>query len=511
MTVSQPLRFCSWGAVSSAPQSEGESLPEQMRANRAWVAEIGRHYPGYSGEIVEELHVIGSRTIVDLADACKVHKPYERLVSGIRSGEFDAVICRSRDRLGRTDSLIYSIETLCLKHGVVVVARQSLPLTLDAAAIRASEDSGLIGVIEGFFATSTVRRLVNEHRLHMIVRVQKRKQFPSNLPWGYKYHYRPDGDKHIVRNEVAAATIRMLLIELFLNARMTPAGIADTLNERGVSPSRGATWTVDSVRNIIDLSERYAGYISINRRSATGRPYVLVRGDHEPILSEPEWQEIQAERKSRSATRVTDVRLFSGMVICTVSQKPMAAQTQHYTTKKGRVSVHTYRCRACERSHTIREEVVLEAVRNLIEQFESHDDIDVLIEAANENRASQTEQEIQRLQEQLVELELMNSRLQAAIINHDELATEQVSARLGQIRRQQLSIEANIAALESRVSPDTLAQQSAEALAFLQEVGTRILDYEPERAQQWLFKLLRIMVCPAASGTGSSIVECVII
>lgn len=91
------LRCVSWTAVSSDPQAEKESLHDQKRLNYQLVANIGRHYPGYTAEVVADLQVVGSRSIIDIADAAEAYPDaYGVLLDLLKGQQIEAVVCRLR-------------------------------------------------------------------------------------------------------------------------------------------------------------------------------------------------------------------------------------------------------------------------------------------------------------------------------------------------------------------------------------------------------------------------------
>ena len=90
------LRCVSWTAVSSDPQAEKESLHDQKRLNHQLIENIGRHYPGYTAELVADLQVVGTRSIVDIADAVEAYPDaYGELMRLLKGGDIDAIVCRS--------------------------------------------------------------------------------------------------------------------------------------------------------------------------------------------------------------------------------------------------------------------------------------------------------------------------------------------------------------------------------------------------------------------------------
>jgi len=372
LVTNRHLRFISWIAVSSKPQSEKESLEIQRRLNHEFVAELSRRYPGYSGTIIKELEVVGSRSIIEIAEARKSYQAYATLIDLIRKRAFDALIVRSRDRLGREGSLILTIERLCWQNGIVVVPRQSLPATLDVEELRDSEGAYLIGALEGHFARSSVRRLVNESLMGRRARVEKKKLFAGTPPWGYRYRYDSERNEHIEVDPEAAEIIRTILVELFTQRQLSYPQIAATLNERGLKTSKGKPWTHSNVRNYVKRADPYGGYLVIFRESK--KETVIVHGSHEPILTQVEWEALLRERERREYSRNPPVSAYANVVYCTATKKKMIVTRTN--VRRESTNPNIFVCNHCPVRHTITESAVARAVRWWMEIMQGNMDAD---------------------------------------------------------------------------------------------------------------------------------------
>ena len=71
--------------------------------------ELGRYYPGCVGELVAELEVVGTRSIILLEDAKQRHPAYAQLVGLLERGAVDALILRDTSRLGRELALVATL------------------------------------------------------------------------------------------------------------------------------------------------------------------------------------------------------------------------------------------------------------------------------------------------------------------------------------------------------------------------------------------------------------------
>jgi DNA invertase Pin-like site-specific DNA recombinase len=489
------IRFASWTAVSSRAQAEKESLPDQRRLNHAFVADLPRHYPGYTGSVVADLEVVGSRSIVELSDAAALYPDaYGELLRLVRAGAIDAIVCRSRDRLGRTDALIVTLERFCLEHGVIVVPRQSLPATLNLKTLRDSEGAGLLGVIESHFAHSAVRRIVNEHERGMIERVAKRKQFPSHLPWGYRYHYSETGARTVVIDPPAAAVIRYILVDLFLDEDLGRVAIVQRLQAEGCLSPSGASWDYDTLRKVFRIPDRYAGYILVNRVTKNARPFTRVRGDHPAIITDDELARIQAKSEALTTRLDPPFSVLAGAVWCAVANQPM------YTVHASRTPPVThFRCYHCEKygpgRHSITEARLLAVAKLAIQQLLADADARAAMHQLHAADLTRIDAELAGVDAARERLLAKERRLLHTYVHLADTQLEWFDAQMQAIQAERAALLATENALLAQRASVESAESSADNLAALQALGDRMFtDASPAQLQRWLSSCIRIYV-----------------
>lgn len=492
------LAFISWIAVSSRPQAEKESPQEQRNNNREYVENLTRYYPGYNGYIVTELEVVGSRSITELSEACDIYpEQYGEMVRLIRSRAVDGVICRARDRLGRRDSLIITIERLCLEHGVVVLPRQSPPISLDAHFLRESAGTGIHAAVDGHMAQFYIMQLVANHKMGMFNRVVERKKFPNMLPWGYRYRFGEDGARQVEIDPAAAEVVRFLLIDCLLHQRLGRMAIAEALNTRGYKTAKGLEWNEGSVENIVKNAWHYSGLLRVNGHSKTGRVFREVQGEHPPILSQEEWEEIQQEIASRKPTRISRVRPFAGCVICVSTGQLMSGDCTSFRNKEGERYLHySYQCNRCEHTHSIAQHRVIAAVRVALELLDTTDDLASLLPPADID-THQIERRIKEIRQSLNELEAKKSRLINMFISRTDIPQSIFDAQMSNIGQQENSLQHALLDEQAKLKAEQDRESALLRLKELKEVGVDILDKidtEPEVVQKMMFNCLRIYV-----------------
>lgn len=302
----RPLRWVSWAAVSSEEQAVKISLEQQAADN---LAAIERH----AGQLVATLTVPGHTRYYALLEEAAADMPaYHELRDLVRRRAFDVLAFRDITRLGRTAALCMAVLEVCRQAGIALYATADPPATLE---VRTSHSDMLIHAIHSVGAQEEVHRLRERNKMGMIGRVRSGK-LPGAAPFGYRITYGAHGERQVVIDEPAAAIVRTI-IDLYLAGMGTPR-IADRLRDMGLPSITGVEWAHASVVNVLENGMRYAGYAELNKDSPSGRPYVCVRGDWEPIISEETLERLLAERAQRKVShKLADtVHRFSSVCIC---------------------------------------------------------------------------------------------------------------------------------------------------------------------------------------------------
>ena len=114
MPLNKPQRAISWAAVSSAVQADDdrESIPTQIAENEAAAQRLGLSLedtlvvPGHSRRYLD-FHELAQDARAKGIDA------FDKLLSHIRAGDFDVLLCRDGDRFARSQALhAYIVESV---------------------------------------------------------------------------------------------------------------------------------------------------------------------------------------------------------------------------------------------------------------------------------------------------------------------------------------------------------------------------------------------------------------
>lgn len=470
-----PKRFASWAAVSSEEQAEKISLPDQLRTNRAHIERSG-------GQLVEELVVDESRSIVLLEDACRAIPAYARLKELIDLRAFDVLIYLNPTRLGREASLVMAVFRLCELAGIVLYETDSPPPTLDSA--RRGMDKQLIDAFRAVGAQHEVRELVERNRKGMQFRGE-RGYFPNNINYGWARTFDAAGkiEYHVVEAEAAAVH---LIAALYLENGLGTKTIAEQLDARSFpTPTGVPQWGKQTVQMLLRRSWLYAGYVEINRNSKTGRPFGRFAGKFPAILTETLAQDIQTEMRRRaSATRsVESPRLFSQCVHCGMCNLRMPSHHSYsqYRNASGeeiRYPRFLYRCPSDTRhaAKSIGERKIFALVEAAIYAWQS-EDVRAEILASRPHPTQHARDELARLDNQRRQIEKQQDNLDDAM-RTGLMTHERWQRQMERINAQFQTIGAEIAAWQRRLEDEQVDSRFATRLEDTALSGLAMLAHE---------------------------------
>lgn len=483
----------SWAAVSSLPQAQKISLSDQLANNR-------RHIERWGGVVVEELVVPGeSRSIVLFEDAARAIEAFARLKELIDARAFDVLIYLDRSRLGREAALSMAVAGLCRQAGIALYEVESPPATLDPDA---SHDSLLLGAIKSVGAQAERDKLMRRHEMGMRGRFQ-RGEFLEGVPWGWRAVFDERGGSHIEIDEDAAALIRLALVDLYVHRAWGMDSIAAELNRRGaLTPVAGKPYTSHTVRHLVRMAWRYAGYNEINK-SSPRRPYARQKGAWPPILSEDELHAVLAEREARKNARRSVARTYRLSLVCwcAACQRRMSVTSYslRYERKDGSAGVYDQvqiRCRQPHGDHnymTVVERKILAELRAEFVRLQDRTTWHAYLDNIQPDQDA--------IGRQIATHEAAIARAKAAILKTDDHLIDgalDAERHRHQVKRLQARIEAaqhEITVLEERRSTLDHAARRGERLAEIATSGLRMLEHpDTKMANAWLRRHVRVWI-----------------
>lgn len=250
-------RAIGYARVSTLTQRDNETIEEQVRALREYAETNGYELV----DIYKDNGVSGS-------DQDRVIR-LGRFVQD-RAEYFDVLLFTYFDRLSRDLFLQLFIEKELQKAGksYVAIFQESLSED-DNPMVRAMRQ--MAGVFAELEKNMIVRRLANGRRHKSLERGIKAS---GNVPYGYAYEGKGTKGKRVVVDPEATEIVRGMF-GMALKGKSL-ARIAEDLEERGVTNSRGRAFNRAAIHKIL-TNDFYTGKIRYDGK--------IVHGDHEAMIS----------------------------------------------------------------------------------------------------------------------------------------------------------------------------------------------------------------------------------
>lgn len=489
-------RFVSWAAVSSLPQAKKISLEDQLKTNL-------EHIQRWEGVLVEELVVPGeSRSIVLYEDAARQMEAYARLRELINKRAFDVLVYLTPDRLGRKSSLIESLMGLCHEAGIVTYSTESPPASLEHEP---NFHNKIVGAIESALAQEEVNKIRRRHQMGMYARV-KDGNFPGLVPYGWRVDYIKDEDKDkpiqvVYIDEDAKATI-LVILELYLEKRMSARLIAAYLNEQGMTRAKGQKWKESAVTVVLGHVWRYAGYVELNKGGKGKRPYVRSKLKWPALISEEMAKAVTSERERRSSSKraVGSPHLFSGLIWCKKCNRMMQANFDFRRKRHGQERgdrIEFYRCvtdhRKTHAKGQIMADLVLESVQAAILFVQSETNRQQVV-AEYEDYSPPLHLAIRKLEGQLAKHQESIQRADDLYVR-GKLSMERYERQIESLTKEELAIKVKIAKLMEALEEEAHNQGRMERLAELADGGMQMLTHlDVAEANAWFRRYIKIWI-----------------
>lgn len=482
-------RWVIWTAVSSEEQAERYSLTEQL--------ELGRqHCAKWGGQVVAELSVGESRSIVLLEDAAARIPAYAELRRLIAARAFDVLVCYDTTRLGRKRSLIAAIEELCAEAGIAIYELDNPPSSLDAAA---GYDKQLLSAIKGASSQNEVERLRKRMRFGREGRA-RRGDIAHMPPYGYTWQFGEGGARALVVDDTAAQVVRDIIARYLAGAGQIT--IAAELSARGVpTPAGGSTWHKNSVNVILWRVWTYAGYAEFYRGHSPAKfdavRYIRAQGNHPSIVDEATAAAVQAEREARRANRhIADTpSRLTGIVWCEVCNRPMWQARNEDGTRRNADGTRRRARFYCQPPHpggSVGTALVLEAITAAIDDL-AHADLSAVADDADTQHAAH----LARIAQHEAAIERHGAALRRADDAYVAGLMDATRYR-AQVDRLSAAVAAERSAIEqtrAAIAADKQRGTRAERLAEIAAAGPAMLTTaNTAAANAWLRRLVRVWV-----------------
>ena len=469
------LRFVVWAAVSSKPQTETDSLPDQLRDGKAFCEAIG-------GRTIAELSVPGhTRSYIFYQEAAAEMEAYRMLFDLCQRRAFDVLWCRSRDRLGRTDALVAQVEALVNAAGARVYSAAN-PIQLNLP----SNEGEIFGSAwERARAQADVSRLKGFHERYIRSRVRAGKP-AARVPYGYLLAV--PGKNPVVEIVPEKAAVVKEIYALYLRG-WGLLRIANQLTESGIPSPSGTFWRVGAISRTI-RNPFYAGYTYWGWKVKDRLPdeRIIADGNHEAIIDADQWRAVEAERNRRLALHSRgqhSKRLFTGVAYCARCGRQMMAGTKPSGGPYYRCSTYTnwafYRAEKCH-SNYMPDHRLLKGLRGGLAILKSEEALSTVVADIQAQQSSPDPELIATTERELATIAEERKRLTVAYARAQSLSVDEFEAAMAENDTRRTGLEHRLSELRRSAQAPVDAETIAARLRILSGLDLDSLDPQEGRA-----------------------------
>ena len=285
--VQEKLRAVFYARVSTAEEEQLKALPKQVEECKDVIASKGwKLVDGYVDEGKSGTKTDG-------------RKAYKKLLEDMQQDKFEIVVVKSQDRLQRNTFDWYRFTDLLNKNG------KQLFLYIDNKFYEPSEDAlitGIKAILAEEYSRDLSKKLNNANKR----RIEKAKAGGAVSAMGNSqmYGYRIIDGKWVIEPDEAKVVKKMY--ELYLELGSIKK-VRDAMNEQGYRNKAGKLFTDEGVGRILK-NEKHKGWVILNKYHRNfetkkidefpEKEWVIVKDDHEPIVSEELWDKVNDTIKS---------------------------------------------------------------------------------------------------------------------------------------------------------------------------------------------------------------------
>ncbi|GAB6168816.1 hypothetical protein JCM1393_12760 [Clostridium carnis] len=340
---------------------------------------------------------------------------YEKMINDIKNNckEIDAIVIYKLSRISRNMADMVNIVSLLESYNVNLISVED---NIDTSSPMGKTIFYLIGA----FAEMDRENIVSNCKMGMKERATK-----GLWNGGRSIGYKSNSEKQLEIIDSEAEIVR-LIFDLYANKNWGYKKIACHLNVRGYKTIKDSTWSIQSIKQIID-NPIYIGLIrwgqyvdwAKKRRKGKKNDYQLIKGEHLPIIDIKTWEKAQAIRQ---VNKDKFTKIYEGDFILTGLLKcPQcgASMISHRVKKQNRINefYRYYQCSNFFNKGTticksnliyadIAEKYVLDRLNELVQSKEVINCILKKMKNNNENEIAPIKKKITLLEKELLKVEL---------------------------------------------------------------------------------------------------------
>ena len=362
----------------------------------------------------QNLDIIEIKEEIVSGDSIAKRPKMTQLLDEVKNKQYDAVLCMDIDRLGRGDMQDqgFIINTFKETNTLIITPDKTYNLNNDL-----DEE---MTEFKTFFARRELKVITKRMQRGRVKSIKEGKFIGSTAPLGYKFEYDKFGKRHMIIDEETAPIIKTIF-EMYLEGNGA-FKIMKYLNSVGAKTSSNMEFTECAVRRIIH-NKTYCGYVTWfeNKRKGTktrknkDTDVLICKGQHEPIISEEDWNKAQTIIKGNqiaaNKANYPLINPLAGIVKCGACNHTM--QMSYNTCKKGNVMY--LRCKSCYEVGSIKfkllEEEIIKSLELKLEEIKSKLESTEVEENANNSKLNTLKNTLNLLQKEEKELAKQKNNL----------------------------------------------------------------------------------------------------
>lgn len=297
--------------IEAESRGEGETLAKHEAALLSLANRMGLSIGAVYREIVS-------------GETIAARPKMQELLSEVGAGKWEGVLVMEIERLARGNTMDQGLVSNAFTYsGTKIVT----PMKIYDPKNEFDNEYFEFNLFMSRREYKTIRRRMEAGRISA---VKEGCYIGSRDPFGYKRFRREDGKYSLQIVPPEAETVK-LIFYLYTSTESGFQKTANRLNEIGSKPQRSDMWTANGVREII-RNPIYKGYIRWNKRhsekhmdGSVSKPLsdekdvIIVRGLHEPIISEEIWKKANENRpvtKAKNRDKKELINPFAGLMKC---------------------------------------------------------------------------------------------------------------------------------------------------------------------------------------------------
>ena len=412
----------------------------------------------------------------------------KEMLRDLRDGKLNCVLAYKIDRLTRSVKDFHLLMDLFDRCGVKFV---SVTQSLDTQ----NPMGRLLRNILLDFAQFEREMTADRTRDKMYQRAQKGLWNGGQAPYGYLAE-----NKRLIVNPQEAPLVRFMF-ERFAD---TPSlsRLREELHRRGWYARSGKPWSKTAIDQIL-RNPRYCGLIAFNGQN--------FKGEHEALIDETLYLEVQGMRRDRShpASRLNRVFLLKGLIRCSECSSWM---TPHYTQKRHKdgsaYRIAYYRCTktmhfanaVCKVKHVNADQIEQTIVQKLAELSQNEAYLKMSVEELNgdlKRKVEPLEREAAQIKKRLDEID-QESRRYVRALGQGKLSIARLEAEIRTLEKDKQALERQYEDLQRKINEAAVRDYNAELLQrTLRDFGAAFGALSPQEQSEALQCVLkRVTVHP---------------